>query len=68
MRHRRYRASTPDGPAPLGLILPRVVDLQARRAEADANVRHEIPAALNSDGRPLPSVAPSDDLLTEAGS
>lgn len=54
----------PDGPVPLGLILPRVVDLHARRAEADA----EVPAKLSADRRPLPSVAPYDDLLTGAGS
>jgi hypothetical protein len=51
----------PDGPTPLGLILPRVVDLRARRAEADAEVPAEVPvelpAALRGDGRPLPSVA-----------
>ena len=54
----------PDGPVPLGLILPRIVDLRARRAEADA----EVPAELPTDRRPLPSVAPYDDLLTGAGS
>ncbi|MGI9092241.1 MAG: IS21 family transposase [Mycobacteriales bacterium] len=54
----------PDGPVPLGLILPRVVDLRARRAEADA----EVPVELPADRRPLPSVAPYDDLLTGAGS
>ena len=64
--------SHPDGPTPLGLILPRVVDLRARRAEADAEVPAEVavdlPAALRGDDRPLPSVAPYDDLLKGAGS
>lgn len=58
------KSTHPDGPVPLGLILPRVVDLQARRAETDA----EVPAELLTDNRPLPSVAPYDDLLTGAGS
>jgi transposase len=62
----------PDGPTPLGLILPRVVDLRARRAAAEAEVPAEVagelPAALRGDGRPLPSVAPYDDMLTGAGS
>jgi hypothetical protein len=52
-------------------MLPRVVDLRARRALADADVpteAAELPAALQGDGRPLPSVAPYDDLLTGAGS
>lgn len=54
----------PDEPVQLGLILPRVVDLQDRRAETDADV----PTELLTDKRPLPSVAPYDDLLTGAGS
>lgn len=65
----------PDGPIPLGLILPRVVDLQARRAAASVEVpaeapaeRVELPSALHRDDRPLPSVAPYDDLLKGAGS
>ena len=53
-----------DGPTPLGLILPRVIDLGARRARADDSV----PAHLLDDERPLPSVTPYDDLLTGAGS
>ena len=58
------KSAHPDGSTPLGLILPRVVDLHARRAEADA----EVPVELLTDNRPLPSVAPYDDLLTGAGS
>jgi hypothetical protein len=58
------KSAHPDEPVPLGLILPRVVDLHARRAEADA----EVPVELFTDNRPLPSVAPYDDLLTGAGS
>jgi len=59
------RKSVPsDGPTPLGLILPRVVDLQTRRTLADADVPVELPR----DERPLPSVVPYDDLLTGAGS
>jgi hypothetical protein len=57
----------PDGPVPLGLILPRVVDLQARRA-AGADVPAEPSVELPADQRPLPSVAPYDDLLSGAGS
>ena len=74
----------PDGPTPLGLILPRVVDLQARRAAANVEVPTEtptgapteiavdrpieLPVAIPLDRRPLPSVAPYDDLLKGAGS
>ncbi|MGI8414812.1 MAG: Mu transposase domain-containing protein [Nakamurella sp.] len=58
------KSAHPDGPVPLGLMLPRVVDLDARRAQADV----EVPVELSADRRPLPSVAPYDDLLTGAGS
>ncbi|MEO6703262.1 MAG: hypothetical protein ABIP57_17475 [Jatrophihabitantaceae bacterium] len=58
------KSAHPDGAVPLGLILPRIVDLHAHRAEADA----EVPAELLADNKPLPSVAPYDDLLTGAGS
>ncbi len=53
-----------EGPVPLGLILPRVVDLGAHRALGEVDVHVELPG----DDRPLPSVAPYDDLLTGAGS
>lgn len=58
----------PDGPVPLGLILPRVVDLRARRAEAEADVPAELAVELPADARPWPSVAPYDDLLKGSGS
>ena len=54
-------------PTPIGLVLPRVLDLQARRAAAGA-VAAESPVELSADRRPLPSVAAYDDLLTGAGS
>lgn len=50
----------PDAPTPLALTLPRVVDLRAQRAVTDS----ELPV----DDRPLPSVAPYDDLLIGASS
>jgi hypothetical protein len=50
----------PDGPTPLELILPHVIDLAERRTVAGVDVP--------VDARPLPSVAPYDDLLNQAGS
>ena len=50
----------PDGPTPLELILPHVIDLAERRTVAGVDVPGDAP--------PLPSVAPYDDLLNQAGS
>jgi len=52
------KSAHPDGPTPLGLILPRVVDLQTRRVLAEAD--------LPIDDRGMRSVAAYDDLLSGA--